>query len=90
MSSCHGCGAPLTWARSETGKLIPLDFIPSLPEHPRLQVPDPLPAVQRYTVRFEDPREPIAVKDATGSYLSHFVTCPDRDKFTRRGKKKGA
>lgn len=86
MSACTGCGVPITWARSPKGARLPLSFIPGLAEHPRLQVPEPLPEAQRYTVRFDDPREPAAVKDPEGRWLSHFVVCPDRARFSGRGK----
>ena len=68
-SFCKGCGAPIVWATSSTGKSIPLDprakVYSVVPERGRLIAVEPLSAVigERFMV-------------------SHFTTCPKANQFS--------
>lgn len=79
---CRGCGAPILWIRTESGKSMPCG-------------PDPVtywqnavgchkivtPNGEVLSVSLEgDPQQ------ATGiGFISHFATCPNRDDF-RKGR----
>ena len=70
---CRGCHALIRWAKSETtGKPIPID-------------PEPVPAgnivvtargIAHFLKKGEEPTVP--------TYVSHFSTCPARDRFKKR------
>ena len=81
-SECHTCHAPIRWVKTQKGKRMPLN-----PE-----------ATRDGCWVFEgDPEDnpPLAIRldnDAaalyTGEkYTSHFETCPDARRWSRRGKK---
>jgi hypothetical protein len=65
---CRTCGAEIVWATTEKGKAIPIDATPNL-----LQGNISLESSA-------DPREgplaKFAKKGESGSYVSHFATCP--------------
>lgn len=64
MSTCRSCGAPITWAKTDKGKAMPLDA-------------EPTPAgnleLDGGRVRFVTPD----ANATTSRYTSHFATCPD-------------
>lgn len=81
---CRSCGAPIRWAHTEAGKVIPLDA-------------DPVPdgnvtftgasstndrGVTRPVVRVE--AQPSLLPPDGDTYVSHFVTCPDGDTWRRK------
>ena len=77
-SPCKGCGAPIVWAVMD-GKRIPLD---------------PRPAVYTVTGDIGDSKGETrcvrAVETDDGvsiaaSMVSHFITCPNREQFTKKG-----
>lgn len=81
MSHCRSCGAPVRWARTLTGKAIPLDT-------------EPDPAGNIALDDTGDPNAPQArvlagvdLFDARSAgatlWLSHFVTCPEAGKWRR-------
>lgn len=72
-STCRSCGAVITWAVLASGKWMPFDGsdIAELPTQGEL-----IAAGGRRKVHV----------DPTHS-VSHFVTCPDAKKWTRRGRK---
>jgi len=71
--SCRSCGAPILWARSTRGRMVPLDREP---------VADGTIILGADDVAFVlgPADEPIA---GTPRYHSHFATCPDADKYRR-------
>jgi len=70
---CKTCDAEIIWARTERGKLMPLDAEPA--ERPS--------GVFRLEVR--EGKEPL-IFSAFGDpvYISHFATCPYADQHRRR------
>lgn len=77
---CHSCGAPIRWCYTEaTGKRMPVD-------------PQPVPDGNVWVLRHEGGTPVVAVAlHADGvpaaeahRYVSHFVTCPDRDTWRKR------
>jgi len=84
MSTCRGCGSPIEWARTATGGRIPLSEVMFLAAEVRtfgLEVPEQLPPAHRYDVA-----EGRAVKAPLGRFVSHFVVCPKRAKFSGKGR----
>lgn len=87
MSSCRGCRAPIEWSRTASGGKIPLSDVQELGRQAEafgLQVPAPLPAAHRYQRNLASGE---AVKDPVGPWLSHFVVCPQRARFSGGGPK---
>ncbi len=79
MAECRSCGATVLWAKVHiTETPIPLDPDPVkdgnvvlLPKRPYVEVASTKQIAQ-------------AKKDGTLLYVSHFVTCPDQDKWKRK------
>ena len=74
MSYCRSCGASIFWARTEKGKLIPLD------ERARDD--------GTIIVRFDDELRAIVGVPADAFpgeplYVSHFATCPQAERWRR-------
>ena len=69
---CRGCGANITWAKTERGKTIPLD----------------MPAEMRFVlVSFFDRNDaPYQQAIMHKTYTSHFATCPKAAEFRRKEK----
>ena len=68
MSTCTGCGAAIRWTLTASGKRMPVDAKPEK----RIVLDD---------VRLGDDPPTARVVD---TYVSHFATCPDRDRFRKR------
>jgi hypothetical protein len=73
---CKGCGRALVWARGPSGAWLPLEV------------------AQAYTVVAPEahapgmqPPDPRAELVARATYISHFLTCPDRQRFSGAGRK---
>lgn len=67
-ATCKGCGRAITWAVSPAGAELPLE--------------------QVYSYRFEaagvsHPGGTPRVDRGQAVWISHFLTCKDRDSFTR-------
>lgn len=73
MATCKGCGKEIVWGVTEDGKRIPLD-----PKPPVYRLVDP---EGQYTTRRVE-------RDRT-AMVSHFVTCPQANQFSR-SRRKGA
>ena len=85
---CRACGAPIVWAESERGRMMPIDAEPS-PRGNLIKIGvaervDPLR--RRYStvpivgvVAADDP-------SPAERYLSHFASCPHADQL-RKGKR---
>ncbi len=65
---CEACGAPLLFVRGPRGRFIPLDASP---------------ARQVYRVQLDLAGEPIA-EPVEAFFVSHFSTCPEPGRFSRR------
>jgi hypothetical protein len=83
VSSCRSCSAPILWVRTERGKKMPLDREP---------VELSSSSSGLFVLREEkDPGGPLAIAVTPGfvgeelepAYVSHFFTCPERDKWRR-------
>lgn len=84
MSHCRSCGAPLRWAKTLNDKAIPLDAEPSSAGNIVLtERTDPAAPLAR-VLAGADLFDARAV--GTELWLSHYVTCPDSDKWRRRGR----
>ena len=78
---CRGCGASILWVRTAGGKAMPCD-------------PELLPYWQEPSGREKIVTQSGEVVSAwleglpgmeTGmGYISHFATCPDRDRFRKK------
>lgn len=78
-AKCRSCRAPIRWVETSSGKRMPLD-------------PDPDPEGNVWIDRIEN-GTPIVHVALMGSavpsgepfrYVSHFVTCPDRDAWRKK------
>lgn len=79
--TCRGCGRAMIWTTSPKGRPLPLDARPSA------TIPDLKLPIGLYRIEPEgDHRNArlMAVSVAgvgQTSYVSHFATCPARDRF---------
>lgn len=84
MSRCKSCAAPIVWAKTRTGKSMPLDVDPV--PHGNVTIVDyvnpgavtPTPVVVVGQLALDD--TPVSV----WRYQSHFSTCPDAVAHRRR------
>lgn len=75
MNICKGCGREIFWGKSfQTGKLIPLEKC----KHIYRSMDDP------------DGRNPDMVDHLKDEdlFISHFLTCPQRNQFTKANYRK--
>lgn len=84
---CSSCEAPMIWATSPAGKLLPLDARPTSGMYNDGAVP-PKPT---YRIEVDNGGVKRAV-DAGGAishetYVSHFATCPNAGQHSRGGKR---
>jgi len=79
---CRSCNAPIVWAVSAAkGNRMPLD-------------PDPVPDGNVWIIERPEHGAPIVgvtlhhddLPEGTLTYVSHFVTCRDADKWRKREK----
>jgi len=76
-TTCSTCGAEVIWARTVTGRLMPVD-------------PEPVPGGNIELIKPNDPREPLEAHVVTPwfgekRHVSHFVGCPQADQHRRVG-----
>lgn len=73
---CKSCGAPIIWATTQKGKLMPLDAAPD---------PDGNLAVSRWaTVIAVHPRTELTDTQGFPTHKSHFATCPHAAEHRRK------
>lgn len=79
---CSGptCEATIIWARTEAGKLLPLDAEPSDNGNVRYS-PAAVGSGRAQVLGAKAAAEARAAGEKL--FLPHFVTCPDRDRFKR-------
>lgn len=84
-ATCRGCGAPIVWIKTPTGKAMPCD--PS----PVYYKPAPGGKEKIVTLRGEVIScEIVAGADATDAgYRPHWATCPQAGNFKRGGRADG-
>lgn len=71
MATCKSCSAPMTWAKTTAGRIIPMDAAPTADGTWQFTVPG--------MVRFV----PLEGRAGLELYTSHFATCPFADKHRR-------
>jgi hypothetical protein len=79
MGRCKSCAAPITWAKTRTGKSIPLDRDPV--PHGNITIIDHAGDTPIVSVGQLELGE---VEHSTFRYQSHFSTCPDAGAHRRR------
>lgn len=89
MAECRRCGRPITWAASEsTGRMMPIDPNPN----PGGNVALIRPGERLNVVARVLGGELLAAAKANGTelHLTHFTTCPKREKAkAKAGKRRG-
>lgn len=76
MSRCRSCDAPITWARTTTGKNIPLDA----DDHGE---PVDVDAGGLVFISWEGPRRIVRAQPGVAGYRAHFSSCPNADAHRR-------
>lgn len=83
MANCSSCGAPIVWVKTPLGKMMPLDEkLIRYKQNPEGK--DFLVSDRGETIRCDLVFEGLPTGMAR---RSHFVTCPNADKFRKRGRK---
>ena len=86
MTTCRSCSAPILWAVTIAGRIMPLDAEPNpdgnvVPTGKRGRTR----AGSAIEVRVEAARQQtLDVDDPIVRYMPHHATCPDADKWRRR------
>ena len=74
MSTCRTCGAEIIWAKTRTGKSMPLDAIPVGQDvEGTCLLEDGIAYFGAFDHKPDAPR-----------YVSHFATCPNAAKHRRK------
>lgn len=90
FSACAACDATIRWAYTFNDRFIPLDPHPA--EKGNVELLDEVcttskGGLHRAKVHGASPQLELAVDVPKGDrYLSHFVTCPEPERFRRRTK----
>lgn len=77
--TCRGCGQAMIWTTSPKGRPLPLDARPSN-RIPGLKMPTGLYVIEVDSLTGQRNAESVGFIGNT-SYVSHFATCPARDRF---------
>lgn len=75
MAKCSSCGADIIWARTESGRRIPLDAAPVDPTKV-----DGAGFLENGVARFGA----FELPPGTPRYVSHFATCPHAARHRKR------
>lgn len=78
VTSCNSCGARIIWARTSTGRSMPVDAEPTDDGNVELL---PLVHSQRSPEAIVHPQPPMG---AGPLRLSHFASCPHADQWRKR------
>jgi hypothetical protein len=76
IRQCRSCEADIIWARTVTGRRMPVDADPDVGGTVQLEV---IQGFVRATVH-----TPTAETVRQGLHHSHFSTCPDADEWRKR------
>lgn len=85
-SKCRSCGADILWAKTRTGKNMPVDAVPDMRPADRKGGDFVLATrggeygtlhTEKYDPRFHDAKR--------NRYTSHFATCPKSDAHRKEG-----
>jgi hypothetical protein len=81
MDTCSACGARMIWAVTPAGARSPIDYEPSEQGNVLLTSPEGL----GQTLAVVLSKGGLGLARSRGMQLrtSHFVTCPDRERFKR-------
>jgi hypothetical protein len=83
MPKCQACPALITFAINEaSGRRLPLERWDQVPEDRRPAKP------QRYALSNNNLNDLRCIADPEGQFVSHYQTCSDPQRFTRKGKGK--
>lgn len=77
IEQCRSCNANIIWARTSSGRPMPVDAEPTRSANVRLRW-------EGSEVKADVVKVALAF-GSTGNRLSHFVTCPKADQWRRRG-----
>ena len=80
-STCRSCQRPIVWARTSTGKNMPIDPNPAPDGNLEMESTGTENGRIVIVVR---PYKPRRDADDVKRYRSHFVTCPDAAQHRRR------
>lgn len=75
-ATCESCRAPIRWAQTEKGKLIPIDYEPVRGGNLLLVALDPRDAPLARPATAQD-------SDTLERFVSHFASCPNADRHRR-------
>jgi len=87
--NCRSCGAAILWVKTESGRRMPLDFVPVEDGSIIVRMGQ---AMNQETAHIETKEETelrLQAKEpaARTAYVSHFVTCPDAAKWRKKTRK---
>jgi hypothetical protein len=80
-TQCRSCGAPIMWARTVKGKLIPLDFEPVTGGNIHLRDTEVANGRVVTYAHVEAAGTAQLFDDGEPAYVAHFTTCPDADRW---------
>ena len=76
MSGCRSCGAEITWAKTLTGKRMPIDAEPDNAKGNLLLIKSNGVGVLLPLAGLNDEARQAAERQRVPLYVSHFATCP--------------
>lgn len=79
---CRSCQAPIRWARTTTGNLMPLDYEP-VTQGNVLLTGRRVEGRQGLLDECRVEAGPPMFDDGTARYVAHFVTCPQADQWRK-------
>lgn len=71
MTDCRSCGEPIRFAKTKAGKLIPIDVLPDSSGNIVFE--------GDVAIILPDPEKYEGEK-----FVSHFVTCPDAERWRKK------
>ncbi len=81
QSTCRGCGAPIVWIKTASGKSMPCNAEPvTYWEKPGASGKIVTPNGEIISCEFEGDRQTIS---GIG-YISHFSSCPEAGRFRKK------
>ncbi len=85
---CRSCGAPIVWARTNSGKAMPVDAEPVEDGNVVLRT-GPDQSVTAYVLSKRDAEGiQLDMYVSRDLYVSHFTTCPTANTWRRRRRRR--